>query len=198
MDESDEAAHAAILRPCEDAPMARRVAEVALLGATAWLLGACGADASPSATLRTASPTSVAAAPTPSPSPTPSPEPSLTAADDLSIGDCLGAMSAPVIEVAIVDCEEMHLHEVFAVLEHEAGAEEGFPGEEVLARHADDVCLAPFEAYVAVDYLESAYWITSIVPSEAGWAEGDRRIVCALRLGEEGGETAGSARGSGE
>jgi hypothetical protein len=51
--------------------------------------------------------------------------------------------------------------------------------------------------YVAIDYQSSIYWITSVTPSAQTWEDGDRQIVCALKLGEEGEEMTGSAEGTG-
>lgn len=178
--------------------MALRIQAPGVLVAIVLMLAACGADPSPSTTAPTTPRASAAASPTASPTPRPSPEPSVASVDELAPGDCFGSVHEPVIEVAVVDCGEPHVHEVFGVLEHEAARGDDYPGHDALTRYADDVCLRPFEDYVAVDYLASAYWITSIVPSEARWAGGDRRIVCTLRLGEEGRETTGSAQGSGE
>ena len=51
----------------------------------------------------------------------------------------------------------------------------------------------------AADYQTSIYWITSVTPSADTWDEGDdREIVCALKLGEAGDETTGSAQGTGQ
>jgi len=50
---------------------------------------------------------------------------------------------------------------------------------------------------VAIDYQSSIYWITSVTPSAQTWEDGDRQIVCALKLGEEGEEMTGSAEGTG-
>ena len=51
--------------------------------------------------------------------------------------------------------------------------------------------------YVAMDYQSSIYWITSVTRSAQTWEDGDRQIVCALKLGEEGEEMTGSAEGTG-
>lgn len=118
---------------------------------------------------------------------------------DVEGGDCFSASGDQVETVTVVDCEDPHIYEVFAVFDHEADAGEVYPGDDAILEYADAGCQPLFEDYVRIDYQTSIYWITSVTPSQATWDEGDdREIVCALTLGEEGTETTGSAEGSGE
>lgn len=122
-----------------------------------------------------------------------------TSVFDLEEGDCFSASGDQVETVTVVDCEEGHNYEAFAVFDHEADADEAFPGGAAILEYADSRCQPLFEEYVAVDYQSSIYWITSVTPSEETWeVGGDREIVCALKLGEAGEETTGSAEGTGE
>ena len=132
---------------------------------------------------------------------------SATASDDgeetsvfnLERGDCFSASGDQVATVTVVTCEDTHIYEVFAVFDHQADAGEAYPGDDAILDYADAGCQPLFEDYVAIDYQTSIYWITSVTPSNETWDEGDdREIVCALKLGEEGTETTGSAEGSGE
>jgi hypothetical protein len=117
---------------------------------------------------------------------------------DLENGDCFDASGDQVETVTIVDCELAHTYEVFAILNHEAGSDAPYPGDEAILAYADTACQPYFADYVGIDYPSSDYWITSVTPSRETW-EGadDREIVCALKLGEEGEETTGSAQGTG-
>jgi hypothetical protein len=42
------------------------------------------------------------------------------------------------------------------------------------------LCVAEFEAYVGLSYVESELNVFPITPTEGSWATGDREIVCAL------------------
>lgn len=120
-----------------------------------------------------------------------------TSVFDLAIGDCFSASGEQADSVLVVDCEQAHIYEVFALIDHEAGDGEAYPGDEEIGEYGDRVCRGPFPNYVGHDYETSDYWITTLTPSAETWPEGDREIVCTLRLGEQGEETTGSAEGSG-
>jgi len=121
-----------------------------------------------------------------------------TSVFDLEIGDCFSTTGDTVETVTVVDCAEPHVYEVFAVFDHEAADEEPYPGDDAVLDYADAACRPYFEDYVGADYETSIYWITSVTPSDETWRDGDREIVCTLKLGQEGEMTTGSAEGSGE
>ena len=122
-----------------------------------------------------------------------------TSVFELETGDCFSADADVVETVTVVGCEGTHTYEVFGVFDHEADDDEPYPGDNAILEYADTRCQPLFEDYVAADYQTSIYWITSITPSAETWDDGDdREIVCALKLGEEGEETTGSAEGTGE
>jgi Septum formation len=121
-----------------------------------------------------------------------------TSVFDLQVGDCFSADGDAVGSVLVVDCAEPHVYEVFGLIGHEAANGEPYPGDTAILEYGDEACRAPFGDYVGHDYETSVYWITTVTPSEETWDEGDREIVCALRLGEEGEESTGSAAGSGQ
>ena len=109
------------------------------------------------------------------------------------------ASGDPVATVTVIDCEDAHIYEVFAVFDHEADDAQAYPGDDAILEYADSRCQPLFEDYVRTDYQTSIYWITSVTPSEETWDHGDdREIVCTLKLGEAGDETTGSAEGTGE
>lgn len=122
-----------------------------------------------------------------------------TSAFDLAGGDCFSASGDQIETVTMVDCEDTHIYEVFAVFDHEADDAAAYPGDDAILEYADSGCQPLFEDYVGIDYESSIYWITSVTPSAETWDDGDdREIVCTLKLGEQGDETTGSAEGTGE
>jgi hypothetical protein len=124
-------------------------------------------------------------------------DPSLTAWDDLNVGDCIvetdwdGQLAGGGVEV--VDCAEEHTDELFAVVAHDDTA---FPGEEEILTLADDACQQAFEGYVGASYQESDYDFSYIAPSEDTWKAGDRESLCFL-FDFEGDPLTGSAKDAG-
>ena len=121
-----------------------------------------------------------------------------TGIDSLGVGDCFSgpeasAVAIEVSEVDVVDCDEPHRYEMYAMKEM---TDSSFPGESQAADMADDFCLSRFKSYVGLDYDNSIYWISSVFPTGDSWSQGDRSIQCALGL--DSGTKVGSARNSSE
>ncbi len=174
-----------------------------LLGATITALVAAACEGSveptPSATATPTAPLTPTMSASASATPDATEAGEETSAFDLEVGDCFNAGGDAVGTVTTVDCAQPHVYEAFAVFDHEADADTAYPGDDEMLEYADAACQSPFEDYVGIDYQSSVYWITSVTPSQETWEErDDREIVCALKLGEEGTETTGSAEGSGE
>jgi hypothetical protein len=100
---------------------------------------------------------------------------------NLEVGDCfddgdleVGSVSE-VGDVPLVDCSQPHDNEVFAMGNIEGNA---FPGDEVVAGRADEICLAEFEGFVGLDYATSALDFGWLVPTADSWAGGDRVVTC--------------------
>ena len=121
-----------------------------------------------------------------------------TSVFELDEQDCFDAAGSEVETVTVVGCDGPHTYEVFAAFDHEADGDEPYPGDDAILEYADSRCQPLFEDYVGIDYESSIYWITSVTPSDETWKSSDREIVCALKLGEDGKETSGSAEGSGQ
>lgn len=124
-----------------------------------------------------------------------------TSAFDLEVGDCFSVESDELTTVVVVACEESHEYEAFAVLDHEAGEAEPYPGDEAMLEYGNAACQAPFQAYVGREYEASIWYITSVLPSEETWATGDRELVCTLNQQDADSEpiaVTGSAEGSEE
>jgi hypothetical protein len=67
---------------------------------------------------------------------------------------------------------------VFAVFDYTAS--DTFPGSSAMNEAAQELCVAEFEAYVGLSYLESALEVFPITPTEGSWDSGDREVICAL------------------
>jgi hypothetical protein len=122
-----------------------------------------------------------------------------TSVFELEVGDCFSTDDDQLETVVVVDCEQPHEYEVFALIEHGAGADEPYPGDAEVLEYADTQCQPPFEAYVGHDYQTSIWYITSLSPSEETWADGDREIVCTLNQQDDNQEpiaVTGTAEGS--
>ena len=120
---------------------------------------------------------------------------------DLEIGDCFRADGDQVESVTVVACDQPHVYEAFGIVDHEAGDDEPYPGDEAIVEYADTECQAGFEAFVGLDYESSIWYITSVTPSEETWSQGDREIICTLNQQDDVGEpieVSGSAEGSAE
>ena len=113
------------------------------------------------------------------------------AVHDLIPGDCLnGTATAPknakrgevtMLVVAALPCSESHEKEVFAVFDHPAKPEGPFPGENVVAKAAQDGCADRFAAYAGHPFGESDLQVAVIAPGPLLWDKNDRRIVCTLQ-----------------
>lgn len=112
---------------------------------------------------------------------------------DLDVGNCFNQpdSGSAVGEVTLVDCDEPHDFEVFHLVDAEDGE---FPGESAVNEFADVACAAAFEGYVGRDYQSSALYISYLYPTASTWQEGDREVVCLLRM--DNGQLTGSMRGS--
>lgn len=119
-----------------------------------------------------------------------------TSVFDLEVGDCYdGATEANVETVDVVDCDTPHEYEVYALVQHEAGPGEEYPGDEAISDFADDACLgSSFEDYVGRSYQDSELYAFALQPTAETWDVGDREVVCAAFLQNE--QLEGSVEGS--
>ena len=74
-----------------------------------------------------------------------------TSVFDLDVGQCYNTPTeTDVTEVNVVDCDDPHQFEIYALPRHPAGPDEDYPGDEEIGAFADGECLgAAFEDYVA-------------------------------------------------
>lgn len=110
---------------------------------------------------------------------------------DLRPGSCfLGTPRPPenaegdkrtVLVVAVVRCSAAHEKEVFAVFEHPAKPDSIYPGEDKVAKVAQDGCADRFADYVGRPFGESELQVSVIAPGPVPWdQDDDRTIVCSL------------------
>lgn len=111
---------------------------------------------------------------------------------ELTPGDCFvgrpfppkdaGAEKRTVLLVATIACSKAHDKEVFAVFDHPAKSGAAFPGEDEVAKAAQDGCAERFQDYVGQPFGESDLQVAVIAPGPVPWdKDNDRRIVCTLQ-----------------
>ncbi len=99
---------------------------------------------------------------------------------ELLDGDCLNPdpeLDGEVADLPVVPCEEPHLQEVFATVEHPEGP---FPGVGAVSLWADGACLAELESRHGLT-LDDGVFVSYLLPTFVGWnKDDDRRVVCVL------------------
>ncbi len=99
--------------------------------------------------------------------------------NDLGVGDCWDDptdTSSGILEVELVDCDDPHDNEVYLLVNLNDGPYDA----ERVDIEADAACLDAFFGYVGQVYEDSALGYFTLTPTEAGWAEGDREVICSL------------------
>lgn len=111
-------------------------------------------------------------------------EPRTIASANLAEGNCIATLPprGPVGDVRLVPCATAHIAQVITVHDQDGD----FPGEEELDATAESTCTADVEALGDTEAAVGPYWLT---PTEAGWNQGNTRIICMAR------GTAGSFEG---
>ena len=97
---------------------------------------------------------------------------------DLVKGNCLdgpGLSDGLVTTIRVVDCSEVHTHEVY----YSGRYPESTFDATRLSNYANDTCLAQFRTYVGIEYERSRYQYLHIVPTQDSWTrDNDRDVVC--------------------
>ena len=141
----------------------------------------------------------------PSEKPTTGPKPTATASTkgrtihstELQVGDCFSFnnnndSSTQVGDVEVVDCSAPHLYEVYNTYQI---TQSTFPDTSTMESEQRTACYDTFETYVGTSYDRSQYDATTLTPTEASWAQGDRTITCILKT-KDGSEITGSLKGA--
>jgi hypothetical protein len=97
--------------------------------------------------------------------------------------------------VSHVPCDQPHRGEVFGSLRHPAAASVAWPGDLEVAGYAESECLARFVPAIGAPYESSVLDFTALGPTEEGWEDGDRAIVC-IAYGTDGLPLTGTVLGS--
>jgi hypothetical protein len=112
---------------------------------------------------------------------------------DLVKGNCLdgaGLTDGLVTTIRVVDCSEVHTHEVYYSGRY---PESTFDATKI-SNYANDTCLTQFAPYVGIDYARSRYQYLHIVPTQESWTkDNDRDVVCVAF--DEDGTITGSIAG---
>jgi hypothetical protein len=113
--------------------------------------------------------------------PTTEPEYDYPTAD--SVGACFDPIShyidGSLLAMRLRDCDEPHLSELLGIGEIDAPAGDDWPGQRVVDRDAEELCLEVFSEYVGVPYDRSSISMIYYMPSEDSWEFGDRQVWCA-------------------
>lgn len=105
----------------------------------------------------------------------------------LHAGVCLTApksVTQQIANVTAVPCERPHTQEVYAVVAYNGpGAQDSsnYPGDAPLTQFANGTCAQHYRGYVGVDYQDSKYFFTYLLPSPRSWTQGhDRDVICVV------------------
>jgi hypothetical protein len=117
---------------------------------------------------------------------------------EIKVGDCMTVDRAvSVQQVSAIPCVLPHVFEVFAVVDNPNPIGAPYPGVEAVRAAAMPGCEAAYAAYVGAPYTRpSKWWISTLTPEEPYWAIGIRANWCTV-ADVGGGQTIGSARGTG-
>ena len=113
----------------------------------------------------------------------------------IEVGDCFNETTGDVVsDIPTVPCTDAHDYETYADFDIDLAT---YPGDDEVFRLADEGCLAPFAAYVGLDFDSSALDYTYYVPTASGWkSDNDSNVSCVLfdPAGELTGSMAGAMR----
>lgn len=115
----------------------------------------------------------------------------------LRAGDCFnGVAEGELLSFEGIPCDQSHEAVAYLLVDHPAGTDAPYPGDDAILQFADDRCLGAFESYVGLSYERSEISVNYLYPTKYTWkARGDREVVCILYY-EDGREFTGSLRGA--
>lgn len=109
----------------------------------------------------------------------------LVSTPSAEVGECVqmdGLQSAQVDEIPTVDCGQEHDGQVV----HKFDAPDGdYPDTDEWQTIIREGCIAGFEDYVGQSYEESTIDLQDLSPTEDGWKDGDRSVLCIGYLSGE-------------
>jgi len=101
---------------------------------------------------------------------------------DLRVGDCFDLSEATATEISEVDakpCTQAHEYEMFHITTW-TDAGDTYPTDDEWVTFFLDGCTTGFADYVGHDYRTSELEFVPFTPTEEGWADGGRRVQCAV------------------
>jgi hypothetical protein len=105
-------------------------------------------------------------------------------AGDLAVGDCFDeptASAETVEDVQHQPCNEAHDNEVMVVTEHPAARDAAYPSDADMEAFVDEKCVSVYQAYSGRDpATESEIGLAWYVPTDEGWKDGTRKVICYL------------------
>jgi hypothetical protein len=105
---------------------------------------------------------------------------------DLEVGDCIDtsatAGQTTLYRIPVVPCTTAHGGEIYAetTAPDSLAGNRSTPTQQALWDAADAYCYPQFAKFVGMRWARSELLYWPIAPSEASWAEGDRRILCVV------------------
>jgi putative regulator of septum formation len=106
---------------------------------------------------------------------------------ELKVGDCLTGdnmelnTSNPWPKLtSAVPCSQPHTAEVFFADNTFWPKNASFPGSSTIAKDGNATCNSAFLAYVGIEFPESMFTWTNVIPDASTWPSGDRGLHCMV------------------
>ncbi len=117
---------------------------------------------------------------------------------DIGVGDCFNyEESEEISDVELIQCDDPHQREVYAVVSIEVAAGLAYPGDSRVGEVAWNLCLERFDEFVGTPYFDSVLDIETFLPTRDSWEDIDDREVTCLLYDIEDLYMEGTMRGSG-
>ena len=108
---------------------------------------------------------------------------------DVKPGQCFTAPGDVKTELASlnrVSWSAAHTQEAYAIVSYAPAGSAStstststYPSSDVLTNFAQGGCAQKFQSYVGINYLDSSYFFTFLLPSARGWEQdNDRNVIC--------------------
>jgi WD40 repeat protein len=103
------------------------------------------------------------------------------ALSNVSAGTCLRTLPIRIDQIDPTACNSSHAYEVIGALMLPDGFYEAYPGDDTLLANAKKACTEAYgNGYAGGLGPSSAYEASAIYPTDEGWAQGERLVLCLL------------------
>ncbi|MGN6331218.1 MAG: septum formation family protein [Motilibacteraceae bacterium] len=106
---------------------------------------------------------------------------------EVEVGQCFTPPKQVVDQLSdlqSVPCTSAHTLEAYAAVPYQAqgtaSARADYPGDAALTTFADGACAARYADYVGIDYRDSSFFYTYLLPSPRSWQDKDRTVDCFI------------------